>query len=80
MRNCFISIKPFSRVLDNHAPIKKINIKHRRCPFINEEIKEKMAKRDQAYKTARETGALVDWHYYRNCRNYVKRLLREAEK
>ena len=39
-----------------------------------------MAKRDQAYKTARETGALVDWHYYQNCRNYVKRLLREAEK
>ena len=37
------------RVLNNHAPIKKIKIKHRRCPFINEEIKEKMAKRDQAH-------------------------------
>ena len=31
---------------------------HRRCLFINEEIKEKMAKRDQAHKIARETGAL----------------------
>ena len=53
---------------------------HRRCLFINEEIKEKMAKRDQAHKTARETGALVDWQYYRDCRNDVKRVLREAEK
>ena len=72
--------KAFFRVLDNHAPIKKIKIKHRRCPFINEEIKEKMAKRDQAHKIARETGALVDWQYYRDCRNDVKRVLREAEK
>ena len=46
--------KAFFRVLDNHAPIKKIKIKHRRCPFVNEEIKEKMAKRDQAHKIARE--------------------------
>ena len=72
--------KAFFRVLDNHAPIKKIKIKHRRCPFINEEIKEKMAKRDQAHRIARETGALVDWQYYRDCRNDVKRVLREAEK
>ena len=53
--------KAFFRVLDNHAPIKKIKIKHRRCPFINEEIKKKMAKRDQAHKIARETGVFVDW-------------------
>ncbi|XP_068737945.1 uncharacterized protein [Montipora capricornis] len=70
----------FVRVLENHAPIKEIKIKHRRCPFINEEIKEKMAKRDQAHKIARETGALVDWQYYRDCRNDVKTVLREAEK
>ena len=70
----------FFRVLENHAPIKEIKIKHRRCPFINEEIKEKMAKRDQAHKIARETGALVDWQYYRDCRNDVKTVLREAEK
>ena len=53
---------------------------HRRCLFINEEIKEKMAKRDQAHKIARETGALVDWQYYWDCCTDVKRVLREAEK
>ena len=39
-----------------------------------------MAKRHQAHKIARETGALVDWQYYRDCRNDVKRVLREADK
>ena len=39
-----------------------------------------MAKRDQAHKIAQETGALVDWQYYRDCRNDVKRVLREVEK
>ena len=53
---------------------------HRRCLFINEEIKEKMTKRDQAHKIARETGALVDWQYYWDCCTDVKRVLREAEK
>ena len=47
---------------------------------INEEIKEKMAKRDQAHEIARETGALVDWQCYRDCRNDFKRVLREVEK
>ena len=42
----------FFRVLDNHASLKKIKMKHRRCPFINDEIKEKMAKREQAHKIA----------------------------
>ena len=39
-----------------------------------------MAKRHQAHKIVRETGALVDWQYYRDCRNDVKRVLREADK
>ena len=72
--------KAFFRVMDNHTPIKKIKIKHRRCPFINEEIKEKIAKRDQANKIARETGALVDWQCYRDFRNDFSRVLREVEK
>ena len=38
-----------------------------------------MAKRDQAHKIARETGALVDWQYYWDCCNDVKRVLRKAE-
>ena len=39
-----------------------------------------MAKRDQAHKIARETGALVDWQYYWDCCNDVKRVLRKVEK
>ena len=39
-----------------------------------------MEKRDQAHKIARETGALVDWQYYWDCCNDVKRVLRKVEK
>ena len=72
--------KTFFQVLDNYAPIKKIKIRHPRCPFLNEEIKEEIAKRDQAHEIAQERGALVDWQYYLDFRNNVKRVLREAEK
>ena len=72
--------KTFFQVLDNYAPIKNIKIRHPRCPFLDEEIKEEIAKRDQAHEIAQETGALVDWQYYLDCRNNVKRVLREAEK
>ena len=53
---------------------------HRRCLFINERSKRKWQKQIKLIKFARETSALVDWEYYRNCRNDVKRVLREAEK
>ena len=42
--------------------------------------KRKWQKEIKHNKIARETGALVDWQYYRDCRNDVKRVLREAEK
>ena len=47
---------------------------------LNEYLKAFNTNRDHANKIARETGALVDWQYYRDCRNDVKRVLREAEK
>ena len=72
--------KTFFQVLDNYARIKKIKIRHPKYPFVNEEIKEDITKRDQAHEIAQETGALVDWQYYLDCRNNVKRVLREAEK
>ena len=42
--------------------------------------KRKWQKQIKLIKFARETSALVDWEYYRDCRNDVKRVLREAEK
>lgn len=69
----------FLEVLDGHAPIKVVKVKHRRCPFVTEEIKELMRDRDRFLKIARCTGLPVDWEIYRDSRQVVKTRLRKAE-
>ena len=53
--------KRFLEVLDGHAPVKSVKVKHRHCPFFNEGIKELMRDRDRLLKRARCTGLPVDW-------------------
>ena len=48
--------KRFLEVLDSHAPVKSVKVKHRNCPFVNEEIKVFMQDRDRLLKRARCTG------------------------
>ena len=71
--------KRFLEVLDGHAPVKSVKVKHRHCPFVNEEIKELMRNRDRLLKRARCSGLPVDWELYRDSRQVVKFRLRKAE-
>ena len=71
--------KRFLEVLDSHAPVKSVKVKHRHCPFVNEEIKELMRNRDRLLKRARCSGLPVDWELYRDSRQVVKFRLRKAE-
>ena len=71
--------KRFLEVLDGHAPVKSVKVKHRHCPFVNEEIKVLMRDRDRLLKRARCTGLPVDWELYRDSRRVVKIMLRKAE-
>ena len=64
--------KRFLEVLDGHAPVKSVKVKHRHCPFVNEEIKVLMRDRDRLLKRARCTGLPVDWELYRDSRRVVK--------
>ena len=72
--------KRFLEVLDSHAPVKSVKVKHRHCPFVNEEIKVLMRDRDRLLKRARCTGLPVDWELYRDSRRVVKIKLRKAER
>ena len=56
-----------------------MKVKHRHCPFVNEEVKELMRDRDRLLKRARCTGLPVDWELYRDSRQVVKIRLRKAE-
>jgi hypothetical protein len=49
-------------------------------PFIDQNVKELMTKRDKMYKIARQTGALRNWNQYTMMRDDVKRKLRESER
>ena len=81
----------FLRILDRHAPFKTIKVRYRQSPFVDNEIKELMKKRDRLHRVARqiyqiylrpkiETKNICDWDSFRVARNEVKETLREAEK
>lgn len=70
----------FTDVLDSHAPVKTIRIKHRCCPFVDAEIQDLMRNRNTLLKCARQTRLPVDWEQYRSSRDRVKSALRNAEK
>ena len=54
--------KRFLEVLDSHAPVKSVKVKHRHCPFVNEEIKVLMRDRDRLLKRARCTLRRLSEH------------------
>ena len=64
--------KRFLEILDGHAPVKSVKVKHRRCLFVNKAIKELMRERVRLLKRARCTGLPVDWVLYRDSRQVVK--------
>ena len=70
----------FIDVLDMHAPVKTIKIKHRCCPFVDDEIQGLMRNRNILLKRARQIKLSEDWEEYRSSRERVKSVLRNAEK
>ena len=69
----------FLDILDKHAPIKIIKLKHHKCVFLDEDIRDLMIERNQLLKIARETKSPRDWELYRASRKHVKTRLREGE-
>ena len=56
----------FLHVMETHAPVKTVRIKHRSCPFISREIRDLMQYRNNLLKTARSTKSRTDWKYIVN--------------
>ena len=50
----------FIEVLDTHAPVKTIRIKHRCCPFVDAEIQDLIRNRNVLLKRARQTRLPAD--------------------
>ena len=61
----------FNTVLETHAPVKMIRIKHPCCPFLDAEIQDLMRNRNILLKHARQTRLPVDWEEYRSSQERV---------
>ena len=70
----------FLCLVNKHAPVKKVKIKHRQFPFVDEQLKQHLSERDQLLKIAKDTNSPQEWQTYRAKRNEVKVRLREAER
>ena len=68
-----------NKILDEMAPVKKIQIRSRYAPWITPDCKDDMDKRDSTQKKAIETGAEADWSEYRRVRNKVTRRIRKEK-
>jgi hypothetical protein len=56
----------FLRILDRYAPVKTIKVRYRHSPFVNDEIKELMKKRDRLHRVARQTLWEAEERYVQN--------------
>ena len=72
--------KAFLAVLDSHAPVKLMSLKHRASPFISPEIKDQMKVRDTYLRNARRTRCNTDWALFKRTQIEVKKMITEAEK
>ncbi len=64
--------------LDLHAPIKTIKIRSRSNTFVTPDTKEVMRSRDKLHQRFLKTRCKRDWEMYRESRNNVKAMLKEA--
>ena len=62
-----------------YAPLKTIKIRSRPCPFITQDIKDLMKRRNQLHQRFLKTRDFTDWNNYKKLRNDVKAMLRKAE-
>ena len=51
----------FLCLLIMHAPVMNVKMKHRQCPFVDEQLKQDMSERDQLLKVVKETNSPREW-------------------
>lgn len=77
--DCFNKL--FLDVLEIHAPVRTIKVRHSKdSPIITPEIRKLMMQRDSQHKRARLTSNSGDWATYRILRQDVKSKIRQAER
>ena len=66
--------------IDHHAPLKRVNLKSNRLPWINPAIQKQMLIRNLLYKKFRRIPTNENWNRYRCQRNKVTALKKQSVK
>ena len=69
-----------TKILDEMAPIRTIQIRENYAPWLSSETKHLMAERDRAQKVAAETKSANDWKLFKMIRNKVNSILRNEKR
>ena len=72
--------KTFLAVSEKYAPIKTMRMKNRYCPWMNNDILNKMYHRDYLHKKAIRSKCESDWNEYTGHRNYVTMLIKHEKR
>lgn len=70
----------FMPVVEKHAPLRMFTVKNVRTLWLDRELKEHMAERNQAKLIASKSGSKSDWQVYCKLRNFVTGLTRKKKK
>lgn len=70
----------FMPLVEKHAPLRMFTVKNVRTPWLDRELKEHMAERNQAKLIASKSGYKSDWQVYCKLRNFVTGLTRKKKK
>ena len=66
--------------IDEHAPLKKIKVTRPAAPWLrDEEIRTLQTQRNECRYQAHQTGDVAAWQRFRDARNKIKRVIREAK-
>ena len=63
----------FSSIIERHAPMKKIRVSEKYCPWFNADLKRMIRGRDKLKKKAIKTGSPLLLSSYKHLRNQVNR-------
>ncbi len=75
--DCFSKL--FTDVVDHHAPIMKRTIKAKPSLWVDQQLREAIAQRDEAKAVASWSGLVSDIMIYRKYRNFVVKMNRQKK-
>ena len=67
-------------ILNSHAPQKQIRVRDKSYPWITQDIRRLMTKRDKCLKKAIASGCNTVWSDYKRMRNEVNSVLRNTKR